>query len=126
MTPMWGRCFWLPILMCLCAAVALASEFSLLDAIKDQNRIAVASLIAHADVNPPYHLGPRGLHISEVSIDKKHPQMTCPQTDRTRGGSPPSCQQPFRRSFAHSYQLSLIADSLLPRLPIQRPNPTAS
>jgi ankyrin repeat protein len=46
-----GRRLCLPILICLAAGVALAGESPLIDAIKDQNRKAVAALLAHADVN---------------------------------------------------------------------------
>ena len=49
MTWMWGRR--LPTAICLAAAISQAAEFTLIDAIKDQNRGAVASLIPHADVN---------------------------------------------------------------------------
>ena len=48
----WGRLYCLPFLLGLSAVVGFANELRLVDAIKDQNRKAVQSLIAsHADVN---------------------------------------------------------------------------
>jgi ankyrin repeat protein len=52
MQSMWGRHYCLLMVFCLAAAgLVSASEFPLVDAIKDQNPKAVATLIAHADVN---------------------------------------------------------------------------
>ena len=46
-----GPALRLPTAICLAAAISQAAEFTLIDAIKDQNSSAVASLIPHADVN---------------------------------------------------------------------------